>query len=855
MHFALTRRCSLAVALLAVLSPALVVALVQPPENAPLFDRAFSLDDLEVPIELAVVDDLALGLRDRARSDLETLGVAVDRARFDLRTGGWGTLIPSLPIIPGDGVGNRLDWAELDAGAPRDQAELRRLVDARFRRFIDRFAGALRLDPSELSRPRISIHDDGELIQIYAGRQVGGVPVRDSYLTATIGHGNLILFGTRNWAPIDRGLLPRTSRPDAERSLGGYLRDVEPTGYRSDARLELVPAATRSGVTYRLAWVLAPEFDGLGGRWEALIDADSGDALAFRDLNQYAHTRAATGGVFPVSNDGLVPDGVEQAWWPMPYTDISSGAGTVFTDAGGNVPPGVTGTMTTTLDGLFVTINDDCGSISESSDGNINMGTSGGTDCATPPGASNGNTHSSRSGFYELNRMIEVAQSHLPSNNWLQDTLTANMNGSGFFLCNAFWSGSVNFYRSAAGCSNTGELAGVFDHEWGHGMDDNDANPNISSPGEGIADIYAALRLNDSCIGRNFLVGTPCSGYGDPCIECDGVRDIDWANRQSGEPHDLDWINANCGGTSHCEGAVYAEAVWDLYTRDLAAAPFDLNSDTAREIVMRLTFLGAGMVGSWYGASDGCNADGGYLNYLAVDDDNGNINDGTPHMTAIFDAYDRHGIACATPTPQNAGCSGTPDVAPVVTGTPLDQGVELTWTPVTGASAYRVYRTDGVFACDFGKTVATETTGTSFNDSNLLNGRNYSYNVAAIGPADSCIGPTSACTTVRPNETLTIDLSLSGSCPGPVDVTLTGATPNAPLGIVVGSGFGSSSVPGGACEGVALDVTSPSPITVIEADSSGGLSVSPNVPSANCGDVIQVLDTASCQTSDAVAIP
>ena len=44
--------------------------------------------------------------------------------------------------------------------------------------------------------------------------------------------------------------------------------------------------------------------------------------------------------------------------------------------------------------------------------------------------------------------------------------------------CNAFWSpaaGTVNFYRSGGGCRNTGELAGVFDHEWGHGMDDNDA--------------------------------------------------------------------------------------------------------------------------------------------------------------------------------------------------------------------------------------------------------------------------------------------------------------------------------------------------------------------------------------------
>ena len=42
--------------------------------------------------------------------------------------------------------------------------------------------------------------------------------------------------------------------------------------------------------------------------------------------------------------------------------------------------------------------------------------------------------------------------------------------------CNAFWNGStVNFYHAAAAAGNTGEIAAVFDHEWGHGMDNNDA--------------------------------------------------------------------------------------------------------------------------------------------------------------------------------------------------------------------------------------------------------------------------------------------------------------------------------------------------------------------------------------------
>ena len=139
----------------------------------------------------------------------------------------------------------------------------------------------------------------------------------------------------------------------------------------------------------------------------------------------------------------------------------------------------------------------------------------------------------------------------------------------------------MNFYRESGGCANTGQLAGVFDHEWGHGMDDNDVNGSIPSSsqggGEGMADIYAGLRLNQSCIGRGlFLGGGVCGGYGDPCTPasgCTGVRTIDFAERTSGVPHTLTWVRSNCGTTVHCLGAAYSEAVWDILKRDPAELP------------------------------------------------------------------------------------------------------------------------------------------------------------------------------------------------------------------------------------------------------------------------------------------
>jgi hypothetical protein len=155
-------------------------------------------------------------------------------------------------------------------------------------------------------------------------------------------------------------------------------------------------------------------------------------------------------------------------------------------------------------------------------------------------------------------------------------------------------------------------------------MDNNDLTPTIVKPsGEGIADIYTALRLGDSCIGRGFF-NNPCSQFGDPCInDCTGVRDIDYEQHLSKSPHTLTWTNANCGSADnvHCRGLVYSEAVWSLWKRDLPSF-YGYDDNTALEIVMRLTFIAAGNVATWYSGSapfGGCGGDSGYLSYLLAD--------------------------------------------------------------------------------------------------------------------------------------------------------------------------------------------------------------------------------------------
>src|SRR6185436_19190584 len=207
-------------------------------------------------------------------------------------------------------------------------------------------------------------------------------------------------------------------------------------------------------------------------------------------------------------------------------------------------------------------------------------------------------------------------------------------------------------------------------------------------------------RLNSSCVGRGFLKSSTCSGYGDACTGtaatgCTGIRDSDWALHRCNLPHGIDWIlngfttgqcaggatacpaqgsRGPCNRETHCEGQIAAETGWDLQFRDLWGAPFNLDANTALEMTTRLSYLGSQTLTSWYSCAAGCQTAGtcgcgataGYLLYLVTDDDNGTLNDGTPHMQAIQAAFARHQIACNTPAVANSGCAGGPKTAPTV---------------------------------------------------------------------------------------------------------------------------------------------------------------------------------------------
>lgn len=716
---------------------------------------------------------------------------------LDPRSGTPTNILGSIPFIPGSGVNNAVTVEGLSQllGKPVTKVNPA-IVGDLVRKFMRDNQSVLAMDLTQLGKIHAEQVTD-TLWQISVPQTVNGIPVRDARFLATISHGNLIMMGTETWGDVRIDTTPRIDARIALESGFKYAGGKQSGDLVvKNPALEIIPFAPPKqqageefagqigqGYGHYLAWTF--EFQRAPGiaRWEVMVDAHSGEVLAFQDKNKYV-SKKITGNVYPLSNTGICPSnefcGLMQTDWPMPWANTGLAAPNNFTNGAGTFDY-TSGNVTTTLSGRYVRISDTCGAISESAAGDVALGGSNNQhDCTVPAGHSAGDTPASRSGFYELNRIIQMGRGWLPNNTWLQAQLTANMNINQ--TCNAFWGGgTVNFYRSGGGCRNTGEIAGVFDHEWGHGMDDNDAAGVLSNSSEAYADIAAIYRYQSSCVGYGFFqtaddgCGQTADGTGFNANEaltgaahcdlnCSGVRDTDWdkhANHTPDTPQNFvcgSCITGSgpCGRQVHCAAAPVRQAAWDLVARDLAGAPFNQNSNTAFITANRLFYQGSGNIGAWHACtcpstSNGCAAANGYMQWIAADDDNGNVNDGTPHMTAIFNAFNRHNIACTTPTAVNSGCSGAPSTAPTVTATAGDASVSLSWNAVTGATRYWVLRTEGHAGCSYGKALIASPTATSFTDTEVLNGRTYYYNVVAAAASNSCFGPAqSACATATP---------------------------------------------------------------------------------------------------------
>jgi len=847
-----TRSLTASLLVLAALSSAPAWAIAPKQPGAPLEDRAFFKPELYITSASVPLADLKDRVGNRAAWDAflaQPAGYVSDVHVFlDPRSGSAVNIIGAYPLIPGSGVGNQVTLQALGSRLGRAvRAVDAAVVGDAVLLFARTHQDVLGIDVSQLGTPKVE-QVSPELWQVSIPQRLNGVPVRYGRLLASISHGNLVVVGTETWGDARIDVTPRVSSSDALDAGFAYVDGWQAGDVLArDPALEVIPVAPPAyqdgeafsgpvgkGYEHRLVWTFEFQRPPELALWELTVDAHSGEVLALEDKNQYVE-KQVTGGVYPLTSTGICPNpdqcGTMQSSWPMPYANTGLQAPNDFTNSAG-IYQWTSGNATTTLFGKYARMVDSCGVASATGAGDIPLGGSNNQhDCTTPGFGGAGNTPASRSGFYELNKLIEQARGWLPNNAWLNAQLTANMNLNQ--TCNAFWNGStVNFYRSGGGCRNTGEIAAVFDHEWGHGLDDNDAAGVLSNSSEAYADVASIYRLEASCVGHGFFqsdfdgCGATADGTGFNTNEaltgaaycttdCSGVRDTDYAKHTPATPATpLGFVcgqcttgTGPCGRQVHCAAAPVRQAAWDLVARDLVSAPFSYDSQTAFIAANRIFYQGSGNIGAWHSctcgsSATGCAAANGYMQWITVDDDNGNINDGTPHMTAIFNAFNRHGIACSTPTAVNSGCPSGPSAASTLSVTPGNYQNQLSWTPVTGATRYQVFRTEGHAGCNLGKVRLGEvTSGTSYTDTQVANGRTYYYNVVAAGASNSCYGRASNCANGTPSSTPDFSLSCS-----PASVTVQQGNSGTSTCTVTSSG-GFSSAVSLSCSGLPAGVS------------------------------------------------
>jgi hypothetical protein len=325
--------------------------------------------------------------------------------------------------LPGDGVGNGLLWsvdggdaggAFLDGsggevtthGAPQTPQEWELLATSALQSWMSLHADILEIDVGELfgqvggesivgsdytsgsiadgteaefidesksSKTRTAIHNNGDTIQFHLPRTYRNLPVLGSRAMATIKLGNLVNIGFEEWGPIeDLNTEPTMTVDEAYQTLAREVDLNLVPGEKCTPSLNVLTLSSSSigsGYSHALVYKICPIFEGQDIEvMEGLVDAHTGEVYSFVDK---VHYLTASGGVFPKSNDGRVPDGLERSGWPMPYMYV----GNEITDTGGNYWTD----GSASFHGDYVLINDRCGTSGLA--GALDWGTSSGTDC------------------------------------------------------------------------------------------------------------------------------------------------------------------------------------------------------------------------------------------------------------------------------------------------------------------------------------------------------------------------------------------------------------------------------------------------------------------------------------------
>lgn len=368
----------------------------------------------------------------------------------------------------------------------------------------------------------------------------------------------------------------------------------------------------------RVALVFVADNFGPGGaadqKWRFITDIQTGAILHQETL---LHQTDIVGNVSGVGSRGLAAEQCEiEVPIGMPYARVSIGGTVAIADANGDFTIPNPGTLPVTVQsevrGRWFRVFNAAGT-----NGLLSQS-------VTPPGPANflhnaANTDATRraevNAYIAANDVRDFALTYNPAYPTLQGLeFTVRVNRTdGFCPGNAWYDSgvpSINFCLAGGGFPNTAWTNVVY-HEYGHHLVQA-AGSGQGAYGEGMGDVVAELILDDPRLGLGFFGG--CTNF---------LRN---GNNTLQYP---------CSSTIHTCGQVLSGAVWDTRNALLATNPGSY-LDIVSNLAINSIALHSGSSITPEIA----------IHFLTLDDDDGNIANGTPHYDEICAGFGAHSLDC-----------------------------------------------------------------------------------------------------------------------------------------------------------------------------------------------------------------
>ncbi len=462
-------------------------------------------------------------------------------------------------------------------------------------RFVD--------SPTGMGKRAVHFQQTHEGVDVWMGR------VQLTFTEA----GRLFVMGSECYSGIDVSPIPSLSLMDAQDIAAVDLPFNERTDtIEEDGQLLVLPVPLdETNVEYHLVWRVRIHTESPLGKWLCHVDAHTGEILwrtneiCFTDFAGNAESSVQ----FSTYCNG---EGTEIA----PHLELTvTDVGSTTTDYDGNWTVPYAGSdsheVTSSFIGPYIRVY------------NYNGAESQFSDTATPGipftiSWSDANSRQDeRDVFDAINDIHDYFQTFDPDWPYVNDQMLAYVNRTdGYCPGNAWWNGTINFCAAGGGYANTGELQGVVHHEFGHGIQwsilGSQGNEGL---GEGNSDIMLNLMCLESIIGRGFYEGN-CLG---------GIRDSDNTLQY---PEDLN-------GSVHHDGQIIAGFHWDFW--ELMEAEY--GTEQARILCGERWHFGRVLEEPWYQPDQ-------VLATFIADDDDGNLDNGTPHHEYLCEAAMNHGFEC-----------------------------------------------------------------------------------------------------------------------------------------------------------------------------------------------------------------